>query len=98
MSSSIVFQPITIATASPDSEGRLVLVNGALAAVLVRLADEIHAPELRGSWFVEVAFGHLSDLSGNATFATLEEAADRFRGHLTREYAPAVVGALSEGD
>ena len=95
MADCIGFQPISIATTTADNEGRLVLVNGALAAVLIRLADEIHAPELRGSWFVEVAFGHLSDLSGNATFATLEEATDRLRGRRVGEHTGSSLAGMS---
>jgi hypothetical protein len=101
MADYIGFQPISIATNTADRDGRLVLADGKLVAVLVRLADEVHPPELLGSWFVEAAFGDLSDLSGNATFATLEEAADRLGNGLTGDrwehVAPAI--ALSvEGD
>jgi hypothetical protein len=82
MNSNVAFQPIDVATASPDSEGRLVLLNGALAAVLVRLEDDTHGADVQGLWFVEAAFGALSGLSGNATFATLEEAASSLIGTL----------------
>src|SRR5436305_9948208 len=40
----ISFQPIEVLTASEDREGRLVLVDGNLAAVLVRLSDLAHDP------------------------------------------------------
>ncbi|UVF22397.1 hypothetical protein HPT29_024890 (plasmid) [Microvirga terrae] len=33
-----------------DSEGKLVLANTQLAAVLVRLGSETHAPEHAGQW------------------------------------------------
>ena len=50
----IEFQPVRMAMDS-DEEGRLVFVNGRLAAVAVRLSDD-HG-ELTGQWFVEAAFG-----------------------------------------
>jgi hypothetical protein len=70
----VVLEPIAIA-ASPDSEGRLVFFDERLAAILVRLDDEEHGED-RGGWFLEAAFGVLSDISGDAVFGTLEEAAD----------------------
>lgn len=42
----ISFQPIEVLTASEDREGRLVFVDGKLAALLVRLADPEHDPLL----------------------------------------------------
>ena len=55
----ISFQPIEVLTASEDREGRLVLVDGHLAAVLVRLSDAAHDPLLRGVWYIEAGFGVL---------------------------------------
>src|SRR3954451_8146722 len=43
----ISFQPIEVLTASEDREGRLVLIDGNLVAVLVRLSDLAHDPLLR---------------------------------------------------
>ena len=40
MGPQISFQPIEVLTASEDREGRLVLVDGKLAAVLVRLEHD----------------------------------------------------------
>jgi hypothetical protein len=68
----ILLQPIAIAAAQ-DGEGRLVMVDGQLAGVLVRLDDELHA-EHRGAWFLEAGFGIFADLAGNGVFATLEQA------------------------
>jgi len=51
----ISLQPIEVMTASQDREGRLVLADGMLVAVLVRLSDEAHDPLLRGAWFLEEA-------------------------------------------
>ena len=59
-------------TDSEDREGRLVLVDGRLAALLVRLADQSHDPLLRGAWYLEAGFGVLDGEHG--LFASLEEA------------------------
>ena len=73
MSPQITFQPIEVLTASEDREGCLVLANGKLAAVLVRLNDAAHDPLLRGAWFIEAGFGFLD--RRHELFASLEEAA-----------------------
>jgi hypothetical protein len=49
--------------------------------VLVRLQDEMHGDELRGTWFLEAAFGSLSPPDERATFATLEDVADWISAH-----------------
>ena len=69
----ISFQPIEVQTASEDREGCLVLVDGQLAAVLIRLNDEAHDPLLRGACFIEAGFGLLD--GRHELFASLEEAA-----------------------
>ena len=69
----ISFQPIEVLTASEDREGCLVLVDGKLAAVLVRLNDQAHEPLLRGAWYFEAGFGLLD--GRHELFASLEEAA-----------------------
>jgi hypothetical protein len=89
----VVFQPIGVATSSADTDGCLLLVDGRLAAVLVRLQDEDHGDDLQGKWFVESAYGVLSDFSGDVTFATLEEAVDWI---LTRQSRARVPGDLNE--
>jgi hypothetical protein len=68
----ISLQPIEVLTASEDREGRLVLINGNLVAVLVRLSNLAHDPLLRGVWFIEAGFGVLD--SRHQMFASLEEA------------------------
>lgn len=70
----ISFQPIEVVTASEDREGCLVLADGKLAAVLVRLNDPAHDPMLRGAWYLEAGFGFIE--SRHDLFASLEEAAD----------------------
>ena len=52
----LVLQPVTVATGEAG-EGRLVLLEGRLVAVLVRLSD-LHG-EQAGWWFVEKGFGPL---------------------------------------
>ena len=68
----ITFQSIEVLTASEDREGCLVLVDGKLAAVLVRLNDRAHDPLLQGAWYIEAGFGSLD--SRHELFASLEEA------------------------
>ena len=68
----ITLQPIPVLTGSQDQEGRLVLADGQLVAVLVRLADEVHGDK-RGGWFLEAGFGHC-DGPQHPVFASLDEA------------------------
>ena len=49
-------QPIRVATRSADQEGCLILADGNLVAVVVRLAEELHGT-LKGAWFLEASFG-----------------------------------------
>ena len=74
----LVLQPILVDTGSPDREGRLVLANGLLIAVLVRLDTPEH--EVGPGWFVEAAFGRLFGVSA-PIFDTLEEATRWLRQH-----------------
>ena len=74
----LVLQPIAVDTGSPDREGRLVLANGLLIAVLVRLDTLDH--EVGSGWFVEAAFGRLYGVSA-PIFDTLEEATRWLRQH-----------------
>ena len=69
----ISFQSIEVLTASQDHEGRLMLVDGKLAALLVRLNDEAHDPLLRGARYVEAVVGWID--GQHQLFASLEEAA-----------------------
>ncbi len=48
--------PMPVHTGSGDQEGKLVLVDDRLVAVLVRLDDQAHAG-LVGAWFLEAGFG-----------------------------------------
>jgi len=76
----ISFHPIEVSTASEDREGRLVFVDGKLAALLVRLADAEHDPLLLGAWYLEAGFGLLEGQHG--LFASLEEAAASIESEL----------------
>lgn len=49
---------IRVATGSDDCEGRLVLVDEALVAVIVRLDDPSHG-DACGNWHIEVGFDSL---------------------------------------
>jgi len=66
----VAFQPIVIGD-STDNDGRLVFVAERLVAVLVRLTDQLHGQDV-DSWFVEAAFGPLSD-SATRIFVALEQ-------------------------
>jgi hypothetical protein len=79
----ISLQPIEVLTASQDREGRLVLADGMLVAVLVRLSDEAHDPLLRGAWFLETGLGSLD--GRHELFASLEEAAASIEGWLNQD-------------
>ncbi len=77
----ITFQPVPVETASDDSEGILVLHEGRLVAVLVRLADPVHESD-RGAWFLEAGFGRCFELP--RIFADLPEAEIWVRDRLAR--------------
>ena len=57
-----------------DSEGRLVLVDNQLAAVIVRLDGQSHDPDQRGLWHLEAGFGMYTVPRPMPLFKTLEEA------------------------
>ncbi len=56
MSLELSLRPVPVHTGSGDEDGQLVLANGRLVAVLVRLGDAAHAG-LLGAWFLEAGFG-----------------------------------------
>ena len=56
MAPSLTFQHIEVMTGHADREGQLVLADGQLVAILVRLDDEVHGGD-RGRWFLEAGFG-----------------------------------------
>lgn len=75
----VVLQPIAVDTASPDREGMLVIADGLLIAVLVRLDAPEH--ERPGSWFLEAALGRLQGIRASP-FDTLEDATRWLRRRL----------------
>jgi hypothetical protein len=62
MSPLIRVQPIRVLTENTDNEGRLVMADEHLAAVLVRLDGEEHGDQ-HGRWFLEAGFGKCSSAS-----------------------------------
>lgn len=74
-----VLQPIAVDTASPGREGRLVVANGLLVAVLVRLDAPEHA--MPGFWFLEAGLGRLQGIEA-PPFRALEDAKRWLRGRL----------------
>lgn len=83
MEPQITLQAIEVFTDSGDRKGRLVLIDGSLAAVLVCLGDPVHAPHLLGAWYLEVSFA--AALEGrHDLFASLEEATTAIGAALAR--------------
>lgn len=66
------FQPIKVATGSADEEGRLVLYEGKLIAVLVQLADAGHDAAI-GQWSLEAGFNGVDSVKP-PLFANLQAA------------------------
>jgi hypothetical protein len=67
----ITFQPIPVALDDENVEGRLVLADAHLVAVLVMLSPSHE--EFAGKWFAEALFGSLAE-EGNPVFSDLEDA------------------------
>jgi hypothetical protein len=82
----ISFQPMRVLIDGHDSEGRLILVNGDLAAVIVRLDGQTHDPEHKGLWNLEAGFGRCS-VRDAPLFKTPEEAGGWVEQTLTRKAA-----------
>jgi hypothetical protein len=53
----ISFQPLRVLIDGHDSDGRLILADSQLAAVIVRLNGEHHDLERKGRWHLEAGFG-----------------------------------------
>ena len=83
MESQITFRPIEILTDGADHEGRLVLADGVLVAVLVLLADPVYELPVRGSWYLEIGFGAALDMRHDV-FVTLDDAADVIAAELSK--------------
>jgi hypothetical protein len=74
MRSAITLQPIPVLIDGHDTEGRLVLHDGQLVAVLARLDGDAHGEGLKGRWHLEAGFGPCH-FGGTYLFDTLEDAA-----------------------
>lgn len=57
MAVDISFQPMRVLIDGHDTDGRLILADNHLAAVIVRLDSEHHDPEHKGQWHLEAGFG-----------------------------------------
>ena len=66
------WKPVRVGVGNRDEDGRMVMVNGRLVAILVHLTGPYDTPELRGKWFVEAGFGPIS--GKHELFSTWEEA------------------------
>ncbi len=69
----VSFQPIPVLIDGQDSQANLILADGQLTAVIVRLDSETHPPETRGYWRLAVGFGKCNVL-GPPLFKTPKEA------------------------
>jgi hypothetical protein len=69
----ISFPPMRVLIDGHDSEGRLVLVDNQLAAMIVRVDGQSHEPEHRGRWHPEAGFGKC-EVAQAPLFKTPEEA------------------------
>ncbi len=79
----ISLQPVRVSVGPLDEEGQMVLVNGTLVAVLVRLTGPYDDPHLHGKWCVQRGFGPHSE--EDEVFSTLEEAEDWVLQHYMAE-------------
>lgn len=82
----VVLQPVAVDTDSLDREGRLILANGMLVGILVRLDMPDH--DQVGAWFLEVALGRLRGVKA-PLFDTLDDATKWSRLQLKRASATA---------
>lgn len=72
--------PAAVFTGGDDNEARLLVVDGQLAAVLVRLEESDHGL-LRGAWYLEAGFGPCAVMDG-VYFASLDEASEWVRARV----------------
>jgi hypothetical protein len=82
----ISFQPMRVLIDGHDTDGRLILADGQLAAVIVRLDSEHHDLERRGLWHLEAGFGKCN-IKDSPLFKTPEEAGAWVDQTLTRKAA-----------
>ena len=72
-------QPVRVA--SEEGDGLLVMNDGALVAVLVRLSD-LHEDQA-GMWYLEAGIGPLHDLAHGLVIEDLQTALDYIRDQVT---------------
>jgi hypothetical protein len=82
MQPQMTIQLIEVHTDSEDHEGCLVLADGRLTAVLVRLADPVYEEPLLGSWYLESGLGAALEVRHDV-FASLEVAVQAIGADLT---------------
>lgn len=81
MAAELRIQPVPLHTGSGDEDGGLVLADGRLVAVLVRLADRAHG-ELVGHWHLEAGFGPCAEAPPHPVFDSLDAAFAWVNGQL----------------
>ena len=82
----ISFHPMRVLIDGHDSEGRLILADSQLAAVIVRLDGKTHDPEHQGRWHLEAGFGKCNTREARL-FETPDEAGAWVQAILTRQAA-----------
>ena len=70
----ITFTPMRVLIDGHDTYGNLILSDGQLAAVIVRIDGEHHDPEHKGLWNLEAGFGKCANTRSAPLFQTPEEA------------------------
>lgn len=73
MRAELRIQSMPVYAGGGDEDGGLVLADGRLVAVLVRLADPAHGA-LVGQWYLEAGFGPCSDAQPQPVFGSLDAA------------------------
>jgi hypothetical protein len=73
MTLDISFQPMRVLIDGHDAEGRLILADSQLTAVIFRLDGPTHDPEHKGRWHLEAGFGRCN-VRDPSLFKTPKEA------------------------
>jgi hypothetical protein len=82
----VSFHPMRTLIDGCERNGTMILADGRLVAVIVRLEGQSHAPEHEGLWKLEAGFGRC-DVRDAPLFATPEEAGAWVERTLTRKPA-----------
>jgi hypothetical protein len=80
----ISFHPMRVLIDGKDTEGKLVLVDGQLAAVIARLDGTTHRSKHKGQWHLEAGLGKCA-VRTTHLFKTPEEAGAWVERTLTLE-------------